>query len=89
MTIVLEVAEGLTVEKTDYEARYYYNGGEFVFNGEQGRGECWINGTHYCYSLDDNETMRITGNNDEVVYTVENALDEDTMYAFIKKAIVE
>jgi len=76
----------MRIVQNDYETTYYYNNKEFTFNGLQDSGECWIDGTHYCYSVD-NETMRIFGNDDAVVYTVANALCEEAVATFIKSVL--
>jgi len=77
----------LTLVINDRTATYYYNGGEFVFTGEQNSGECWINNVHYNYNIDSNEVMYITNSDGAIAYVAKNAYSEDDMYAFIKTVL--
>ena len=87
MSEVLHLEDNLTLVINDMTATYYYNGGEFVFTGEQDSGECWINNVHYCYGIEDDEVMYITDMDGAIAYVIANAYDEDSMYTFIKNVL--
>jgi hypothetical protein len=87
MSEVLQLEDNLTLVINDMTATYYYNGGEFVFTGEQASGECWINNVHYEYNIDDNEIMWITNSDGAIAYVAKDAYDEDSRYAFIKTVL--